>query len=51
MSIFALTLTGKSIHISDDLIRTRCGYLVSGVPEPDDVLYFGVCLRCRGRGY
>lgn len=59
MSAFVWTEKGTRIHISDDGTRTRCGWPVQRTPtstivqhpplyvQPDDVLWFGVCARCR----
>jgi hypothetical protein len=44
---FAITRVGKRIHITDDNATTRCGWPVDGEADADDVLWFGVCEKCR----
>lgn len=47
VAAFVITAKGKRIHITDDGVRTRCGWPVVAEADADDVLYFGVCGSCR----
>ena len=48
---FCWTITGKTIHITDNPdYGTRCGRRFFGFASPDEVVYYGICSRCRRDG-